>query len=350
MKSKLKMIITLSMVAIVSVGLLGVPSLANIYDSSDEDNQTILILNDNVNENEIDVFVSENHIEVKEIVSKLSYKGRDVTFGFVVNDQKSFLDLWLDFNLQEISLLEEAMDANSDNLDVVKELENSLKAFQNGKVNIDQILCAGSLNVKSLKNSEDIISEYYIENITENKVDVKKQNEEKINATKASNWLPTSGNAYAWPSSGYPGTTYLEVVYKWNSSSAMSGFSSDSTLEAEIVLYNYDGGAISTAWNSNYAYTSNQPYAYRDTQVLDNSNEPNFTIGCAAASNCVAGTNYYWIAYGNQTSSGSCKAKVSFQRGYRLVPSIYSTWNIFPLETTIVVPFSQWTTGSGCSF
>lgn len=56
--------------------------------------------------------------------------------------------------------------------------------------------------------------------------------------------------------------------------------------------------------------------------------------------------------FNNNNLSNGCKAKLSFQRGNRLIDSVYEeTWNIFAEETVIVIPFSSWdTTTSGTAF
>lgn len=168
----------------------------------------------------------------------------------------------------------------------------------------------------------------------------------------ASNWLPTSGSAFVWPSGSYDDATYLQVNYEWDSSSKLSTLTNNtaSTLEGEIVLRNYDGEAIANRWNTNYAYTTNQPRAYRDTQFLDGSDECCFTVGCSDASALEAGKQYYWYAYGNRTESESCDVKVYFQRGHRLPAGIYDTaWNVFADETKIVIRFSDWNTADASS-
>lgn len=165
----------------------------------------------------------------------------------------------------------------------------------------------------------------------------------------ASNWVPTSGYANAWPSQNVSDATYLEVSYRWNSASALSTLTNDkdSTLEPDLVFYNYDGTAMCTGWYSgNYTYSTNQPRAYLDTAAFDKPDEPVFTIGCSSAEDLEEDTDYYWIAYGNQNSSGS-KAKLNFQRGHRVLDWIYEQpWNIFGDETVTVIPFSDWDTST----
>ena len=80
-------------------------------------------------------------------------------------------------------------------------------------------------------------------------------------STRATNWALTSGSASAWTSQNVSDVTYLEARYKWNSASALSTLTndSDSTLEADLVLYNYDQEALATNWyDGNYTYSMNQ--------------------------------------------------------------------------------------------
>lgn len=145
--------------------------------------------------------------------------------------------------------------------------------------------------------------------------------------------------------------SYLSMKYEYDSASDLSTLTndSDSTLEAEIVLHNYNDDALADDWyddeGSSWTFASNQPRAYIDTQAFDNSNEVCFTIGCASAEDLESGTEYYWRAYGNETGEDGGSVKVYFQRGNRFIDNNYTPFNIFQEETVVVIHFSDWSSG-----
>lgn len=297
---------------------------------------------------EIEEIVTNNDIVLNEFTATILSGKNDITCGFVIREQDSFSNLWDDFCEQQEALLVDAIIANAENSEILEDIMAVREAIESNSIRIDTLICCGNvLEDSSNLNDLDIVREVKVYD----KNTVSAENvapQEYTQATEETNWLPTSGTAYAWPSGTYDDATYLQINYMWNSAYAMSTLTNNtnSTLEAEIVLYNYDGSAISDAWNTNYSYVTNQPRAYRDTQAFDNSNECCFTIGCARASDLEAGTQYYWYAYGNRTDSDSCKAKVYFQRGHRVISDNYSTWNIFADETLTVVQYRDWNTGT----
>ncbi len=290
---------------------------------------------------DIDRLLEENKIYIHSFT--VSSDG-NISSGYTVTDSPAnFKTLWYDFYYKQHLLLSEGIEYNNGSTasDDMKKMLESLRA---GEYTISVICYIPVDYNEEILNCSEIISE--INNYS---------NECGRNVTpstgdRTSNWVPTSGFAVAQASQNISDATYLEVHYMWNSASALSTLTNDSvsTLEGDLVFYNYDGNAISTAWYSgNVTYSTNQPYAYQDTQSLDDPNEPCFSIGCSAASLLSSNTDYYWIAYGNKTASTGCMAKLNFQRGYRLISNIYSqTWNVFGIETETVIPFSSWNTGN----
>lgn len=296
---------------------------------------------------EIEEIVTKNDIVVNEFTTTISSGNNDITCGFVVQNQDSLSNLWDEFCEQQAALLADAMIANANNSEILEDIMAVKSAIESNSIRIDSLICHGDI----LENCRDLDDSGIVQEIRVSNKEVSTENaapQGHAQANSATNWLPTSGTAYAWPSGSYDDATYLQINYTWDSASAMSTLTNNtsSTLEAEIVLYNYDGSAISNAWNTNHAYVTNQPRAYRDTQAFDGDDECCFTVGCASASDLEAGTEYYWYAYGNRTNSDSCKAKVYFQRGHRVLPGNYSTWNIFADETITVVRFNEWNTGT----
>ena len=171
-------------------------------------------------------------------------------------------------------------------------------AISSKSVEIESIVCDTKFtNERTLMNNDNIIKEI----ISIEPLNTKKNTSDDI-TLMASNWVPNSGYAKAWPSQNIKDATYLEVSYRWDSESDLSTLTGgpDSTLEPDLVFYNYDGNAMCTDWyDGNYACNTNQPRAYMDTSAFDNSDEPVFTIGCSSAEELEAETDYYWIAYGN---------------------------------------------------
>jgi len=301
----------------------------------------------NIQPQSIETFVNENNITMDSFTITV---GDTHTSGYVINEQSDFDTLWDDFVTMQTALLSEGISANSTS-QASSDMQIMLDALESNDFQM-AIVCDNPI---PLTRSNGLIGADIVENIqpiASQTTAVREENSVSVASATASNWLPTSGSASAWPSQNVSDATYLEVRYEWESASDLSTLTndSDSTLEADLVFYNYDDEALATGWyTGNYTYNTNQPRAYQDTQAFDNANEPVFTIGCSDASALEAGTEYYWIAYGNETGSDGCKAKLSFQRGNRLIDSVYEeTWNIFAEETVIVIPFSSWdTTTSG---
>lgn len=293
----------------------------------------------NIETEKIGSFVSENGISMDSFAITTNAEN---TSGYVINKQDDFNGLWSEFVEMQTSLLSEGIE-NNKNTQIGKDMQESLNAILSNDFQM-AIVCD---NPSSLSRNAGLIGLDIVESIEP--VNPAIESEATTYAeTRATNWVPTSGSASAWASQNVSDATYLEVHYKWNSSSALSYLTndSDSTLEADLVFYNYDDQAIATDWyDGNYTYNTNQPRPYQDTKAFDNHDEPVFCIGCSDASSLEANTDYYWIAYANKTNSTGCKAKLNMQRGHRLLDSLYEqTWNIFGDETKTVIPFSSWDT------
>lgn len=293
----------------------------------------------------IEEYVTQNNIVLDSFVVTASVGSENLSSGYIINNPAEFDVLWSDFVSTQKALLTEGITRNNEN-DSSVEMQEMLDALLSNKIQLSITCNEPSLKMRSgnYLNSELIENIEYIEAATSYK------EEDAISlAASASNWVPTSGYASAWPSNNVEDATYMDVHYQWDAAESLSTLTSksDSTLEADLVFYNYDGTAISNAWYSgNYTYSTNQPNPYQDTKAFDNSNEAVFSIGCSKASALEAEKDYYWIALGNQTGSTGCKAKLNFQRGHRFINSLYEeTWNIFGDETVTVIPFSSWNTG-----
>lgn len=314
--------------------------------------KTAIIFKSNATVTSIAEIIDDNGITVDGFTTSVVSGDNNITCGFVVKQQDAFSNLWDEFVEQQTALLTDAMIANAGNSEILADIYATQQAFETNNIQIVSVVCDGDVlsgnnNLAGLSLIQEIEP---IETSAEaNDIVTSEYPANAARATSATNWLPTSGTAYVWPSGSYSDATYLQVDFKWNSASALSTLTnnSNSTLEAEIVLYNYNGEAISDDWNTNYAYTTNQPRAYRDTQAFDDPDECCFTVGCSSAQDFVAGTQYYWYAYGNRTTSSSCNVKVYFQRGHRFPAAIYDTaWNVFADETTTVIRFNEWNTAT----
>jgi len=297
----------------------------------------------NVQPQNIETFVADNSIAMDSFTITVD---DTLTSGYVINEQADFNTLWNDFVTMQTALLSEGIAANSESK-ASCDMRIMLDALESNDFQMSIVCDMPIISTRSGFVGADIIES--VQPISSQSTTVSEADSASASSTRASNWLPTSGSASAWPSQNVSDATYLEVRYEWESASDLSTLTndSDSTLEADLVFYNYDNGALATGWytGGNYTYNTNQPRAYQDTQAFDNDDEPVFTIGCSDASALEAETEYYWIAYGNETGSAGCKAKLSFQRGNRLIDSLYeATWNIFAEETVIVIPFSSWNT------
>lgn len=322
-----------------------VPAFAEEPIDSPSTEKVKITFTPNVQTESIDNFVSNNAITMDSFTITID---DTYTSGYVINTPDDFNALWSDFVSMQTNLLSEGINHNGGS-QMGNDLQTTLNAINSNDFQM-AIICD---NPSSLARSSDLIGAEIVESIepVETQSSVTTENEALV-STRASNWVPTSGSASAWPSQNVSDATYLEARYEWNSASDLSTLTndSDSTLEADLVFYNYDGEALATDWyDGNYTYSTNQPRPYQDTQAFDNPDEPVFCVGCSDASALTAGTEYYWIAYGNETGSDGCKAKLNMQRGHRIIDGIYEqTWNIFGDETETVISFSSWdTTKSG---
>lgn len=304
----------------------------------------------NVQPRNIESFVAGNDITMDSFTITVD---DTLTSGYVINEQADFNTLWNDFVTMQTALLSEGIAANSAS-QASGDMQTMLDALESNDFQMSIVCNTPASLTRSGLIEADIVES--IQPVASQNTAVREKTSVSVASVNAGNWLPTSGSAGAWPSQNVSDATYLEVRYEWESASDLSALTndSDSTLEADLVFYNYDNEALATGWytGGNYTYNTNQPRAYRDTQAFDNDDEPVFTIGCSDASALKAGTEYYWSAYGNETGSDGCKAKLSFQRGNRFIDSVYEeTWNIFAEETVIVIPFSSWdTTTSGIAY
>lgn len=341
----MKKIFVLLMSVLIMFSVASTFSHANIVDNASEMVQITFAKDASVDQ--VNAFIAGNNVVVK---SFLAVADIDHSSGYIVVNEADFETLWLDFLIKQEALLKEAIESNYSE-QVIADLQIMLSALENNDLQISVEFRNPIGTISNYWYSSDIVENVQISDFN---VDADISSAEKIDAeasylsTSASNWLPTSGWARAWNSTQISDATFMEVLYCWDSASELSTLTddSDSILEGDLVFYNYDGSAIATEWyDDNYTYTTNQPRPYLDTQFLDNEEEPVFCIGCSDASSLVAGTNYYWIGYGNQTGSSGCKAKLYFQRGHRAISSLYEqSWNIFADETVIVIPFSEWNT------
>lgn len=318
---------------------LGVPAFAAESTTETPDKVQITFIAD-THPQTIETFVNNNNISV----DSFTVAADDThTSGYVINEQSSFDSLWNDFVSMQTNLLSEGI-ANNKDSEACADMKIMLDALETNDFQM-KIICD---TPTSLTRSTDFVGSEIIESIQPVVEQTATQQTSAAVEPKASNWVPTSGHAGTWPSQNVSDATYMEVYYKWNSASELSTLTdkSDSTLEGDLVFYNYDDDSPATGWyGGNYTYNTNQPRPYQDTQAFDNSNEPVFCIGCSDASALKAKTDYYWIAYGNKTDSDGCKAKLNFQRGHRVIDDIYEeTWNIFGDETKVVIPFSSWNT------
>lgn len=310
--------------------------------------KTALVFDENATVAAITDVIDENRISVDSFTAVIPDGNHEITCGFVVREKGQFSNLWNEFIEQQTALLNDAIVANERNSEILEDILATKHALENGNIQIAEIICDGDIATKNI----DPASMNLIQNVEQVDVSVKEAVEISPRVAAASNWIPSRGSAFVWPSGSYDDATYLQVNYEWDSASELSALTNNSasTLEGEIVLRNYDGEAIADQWNTNYAYTTNQPRAYRDTQFLDSSDECCFTVGCSDASALEAGTQYYWYGYGNRTTSANCDVKVYFQRGHRFPAGIYDTaWNVFADETEIVVRFSDWNTADAAS-
>lgn len=338
----------LSMMLVAALILsMGVSALAAEPISTTASEKVEITFSANVQPQNIEAFVAENNISMDSFTITVD---DTINSGYVINEQADFDILWENFVMMQTSLLSEGIASNSTS-QASSDMQTMLEALNSNNFQMSIVCDNPTALTRSRLIGADIVESIQPQPIATQTAAVKEENSVSDASASANNWLPTSGSASAWSSQNVSDATYLEVRYEWESASDLSTLTndSDSTLEADLVFYNYDNEALATGWytGGNYTYNTNQPRAYQDTQAFDNTDEPVFTIGCSDASALEAKTEYYWIAYGNETGSDGCKAKLSFQRGNRLIDSVYEeTWNIFAEETVIVIPFSSWNTAT----
>ena len=305
-----------------------------------------IIFDENTSIKLIASYVDNKDINVNHSIVEVDHGEETITSGYVVNESAKFDVLWSDFIAKQTALLSESMEKNrsSESIDSMQTMLNAITSNYikvSVKTNLSNVSEVNSISVNDIVDRVELIE-------TLSSSANKTVNETK--SARASNWVPSSGHAGAWRSQNVSDATYMEVWYRWDTAAELSTLTNDndSTLEADLVFYNYDGNAMSTAWyDGNYTYTTNQPRPYQDTQAFDDEDEAVFSIGCSDASSLRHGVDYYWAAYGNRTSSNGCKAKVNFQRGHRILNSLYEeTWNIYGDETVKVVAFNDWNTST----
>ncbi|MEW6574497.1 MAG: hypothetical protein AB1374_12800 [Bacillota bacterium] len=167
-------------------------------------------------------------------------------------------------------------------------------------------------------------------------------------------WAPTHGSLYT----GQVGSEYryIELWWNWSYFSNIKGLKYklngsrdyNEALEVETVFYNYDGKAYCKEYQG--FWTTNQPRAYRDTQVSDKSNEINFCIGCADANQFQENNYYYYYIKAKVNSSSGSKVKVGAQRSCRCPSYCYSTYCVFrecAENYAFLIPYSEvWAPGS----
>jgi hypothetical protein len=292
---------------------------------------------------EIEAFIESGNIVLNSFMVTTEVNDITYTSGYVINIPDEFGELWEDFLYLQTSLLAEGINANED-LTIISDMQTMMDALEEGNIQLSIVCEIPSVST----HHNDFTYADIIDSVQQldNAIQPSSNSSMSLQSTMASNWVPTSGYASCWASQNVSDATYLEAIYRWNNDNALSTLTndSDSTLEADLVLYNYDNQALATSWHSNYTYSTNQPSPYQDTQAFDSDDEVVFSIGCSDASSLESGVDYYWIAYGNETSSTECMAKLNFQRGHRVLNWIYGEkWNVFGDETVVKIPFSSWT-------
>jgi len=139
-------------------------------------------------------------------------------------------------------------------------------------------------------------------------------------------WTPDKGRV-SWRHYDNPHAHVIYHYFYWNTLADMELLRDDDneTLEMDVVFNNV---APESAWSYSYLgdtvgshWDSNQPVAYRDTQLLDGNDYRPFTVGTAFADQLQPATWYYWWVQGDHHSDGS-RAGVEAQHGYR-------SWNCF---------------------
>lgn len=343
-KKALLFVLAISMALIVS-GMNLTEVAADTSDKIPQAERLKITFVDNTTSSDLQKFVTENDIVMDQFSVQIDSGDQVYTSGYVINRQDDFDALWNDFLKMQTALISEALMLN-DNTQVLSDLKAVAENLKkSGSLTIDYIVCESG-NVNQLRNKTGSAIIKGIEVLQHSTTDQTQDTDVSILAT---NWVPTSGTGKAWPSQNVTDATYLEVDYRWDSASELSTLTndSDSTLEADLVFYNYDDEAIATDWyDGNYTYNTNQPEPYLDTQVFDDPDEPVFCVGCSDGASLEADEDYYWIAYANETGYDSCDAKLNMQRGNRQIDNIYGqAWNVFGEETVTVISFSEWNIG-----
>ena len=346
-----KKLLSMVLCAIMVLGI-GTTAFAAQPENAEDSTKALITFVENTTPAQVKTFIESNEIVMDSFIATVEAGNTVSTCGYVINTYSNFDNIWNEFVSMQTNLLSEGIAGNGSS-SAKETMALTLQAINDNGLDMESVTCNSQVSQRNNMINSEIIKNIQI---------ISEQPDTAVSATepiavesRATNWLPTSGSAGAWPSQNVSDATYLEAHYTWSSDSALSTLTgrSDSTLEADLVLYNYDGTALATGWydgTGNYTYNTNQPRAYQDTQAFDNGDEPVFCVGCSDAASLKSKTDYYWIAYGNRTSSSSCKAKLNFQRGHRVIDSIYEeTWNIFGDETSTVIPFSSWNTATSPS-
>ncbi len=116
------------------------------------------------------------------------------------------------------------------------------------------------------------------------------------------------------------------------------------TLEVEthIICYNRDvNGCYTNGLRSKYRGTgweTNLPWGYFDTQVDDDHNYPNWTVGSADTRGMRAGVSYWTWIYAFKGSDNYTSGATAFQVGHRDPSWCSSTLCVFPDQTRYAIP------------
>ena len=129
-------------------------------------------------------------------------------------------------------------------------------------------------------------------------------------------WAPYGGTSVVQ-------TTYISHTMYFNN---VSAFGSSGTYEHETQVYDMNYADYGGYWSSNL------PRAYKDTQFADSID--NFTVGSASASSIVTFSQYYTYMSLSPQRAVNPTVRIKGQRGHRWPSWCYSTWCIFPDETS----------------
>ncbi len=135
-------------------------------------------------------------------------------------------------------------------------------------------------------------------------------------AAAVETWAPNRGTSDV-------ARTYTKQTFYFPN---VTAFGSSDTYEHETQVYNSNFANYGNYWSSNL------PYAYKDTQFLDTLD--NFTVGTSKASALVRDKQYYTHMSLTAGSASSATVRIKGQKGKRTPSSCYSTWCIFATATT----------------